>query len=311
MTQSKSRHFLSLLDFSPEELLHLIHRAIELKRMRREGVIYEPLKSRTLAMIFQMASTRTRVGFEAGMQQLGGHAIYLSPKDSQFGRGEPIDDTARVLSQMVDIVMIRTFEQSDMETFAYASSIPVINAMSATLHPCQLLADVQTYVEKRGSIEGRTVAFVGDGHNMCHSYINAARQFGFQLRIACPQGYGPKAEILNQSNHVEVVDNPAAAVKQADLVVTDVWSSMGHEGQESNRLEAFEGYQINHELLKQAKKDALFMHCLPAHRGEEISADLFDDPHSVVWEEAGNRLHSQKALLEFLLMGDSGQSALL
>ena len=297
------RHFLSLLDFSAEELLYLVHRATQLKRLRQQGVIYEPLKSRTLAMIFQMASTRTRVGFEAGMQQLGGHAIYLSPKDTQFGRGEPIEDTARVLSQMVDVIMIRTPQQSDMGVLAEASSVPVINAMSSTLHPCQLLADMQTFFEQRGSIEDRTVAFVGDGHNMCHSYINAARQFNFQLRIACPAGYGPNPEILNKSNHVKVVDTPAEAVHQADLVVTDVWSSMGHEDQEHERLAHFDGFQIDRKLMGQASEEALFMHCLPAHRGEEISAELFDDPRSVVWEEAGNRLHSQKALLEFLLLG--------
>jgi len=296
------RHFLTLLDCSPEELAALVDRAIELKRLRREGVVYEPLKSRTLAMVFGMSSTRTRVAFEAGMQQLGGHAIFLSPDDTQLGRGEPVEDTAHVLSEMVDGVMIRIPSQDQLDAFARASRVPVINAMTTRFHPCQLLADVQTFVELRGPIQGRTVAFVGDGYNMCHSYINASRQFGFELRIACPPGFEPDPAILEQSNSAHLVATPEDAVAGAALVVTDVWSSMGHEEERDARIARFAGYQVNPALLDLAAKDTLFMHCLPAHRGEEVSDDLFEDPRSAVWQEAGNRLHSQKALLEFLLV---------
>ncbi len=300
---SEPRHFLSLLDFSPEELGSMIDRAIELKRLQRDGALYEPLKNRTLAMIFQLSSTRTRVAFEAGMQQLGGHAIFLSPDDTQLGRGEPIEDTARVLSGMVDVVMIRTTSHADVEAFAAASSVPVINAMSSKFHPCQLLADVQTFVEQRGEIAGREVAFLGDGYNMCNSYINAARQFGFNLRIASPEGFQPDPELVASSNNVQLTDTPADAVRGADLVVTDVWSSIGHEQDQARRREAFSGYQVDTKMLDLARDDALLMHCLPAHRGEEVSETIMDDPRSVVWQEAGNRLHSQKALLEWLLTG--------
>jgi ornithine carbamoyltransferase len=296
-----SRHFLTLLDCTPEELTHLVDRGIELKRLRESGTIYEPLKNRTLAMVFSMSSTRTRVAFEAGMQQLGGHAIFLAPDDTQLGRGEPIEDTARVLSEMVDVVMIRTLEQGDAETFANASSVPVINAMTSDYHPCQLLADVQTFVECRGPIQGKKVAFVGDGYNMCNSYINASRQFGFDLQIACPQGFEPRQDLLNATNTAQLAGCPEEAVADADLVVTDVWSSMGHEAEQTDRREKFQGFQITPTLLDEAKSDVLFMHCLPAHRGDEVSSELMDDPRSVVWQEAGNRLHSQKALLEFLV----------
>ncbi len=298
---SEPRHFLSLLDFSPEELGSMIDRAIELKRLQREGGLYEPLKNRTLAMIFQLSSTRTRVAFEAGMQQLGVHAIFLSPDDTQLGRGEPIEDTARVLSGMVDVVMIRTTSHADVEAFAAASSVPVINAMSSKFHPCQLLADVQTFVEQRGEIAGRKVAFLGDGYNMCNSYINAARQFGFNLRIASPEGFQPDPELVASSNNVQLTDTPADAVRGADLVVTDVWSSIGHEQDQERRRKAFSGYQVDSAMLDLANDDALLMHCLPAHRGEEVSDTIMDDPRSVVWQEAENRLHSQKALLERLL----------
>lgn len=295
------RNFLSLLDFSPEELQHLVKRAIELKRLRREGIVYEPLRGRTLAMIFQLASTRTRVAFEAGMQQLGGHAIFLSPDDTQLGRGEPIEDTARVLSGMADAVVIRTAEQTDLETFAAAASVPVINAMSSRFHPCQLLADVQTFTEHRGDIAGCEVAFLGDGYNMCNSYINGARQFGFNLRIAAPEGFRPDPELVATSNNVRLVESPRDAVRGADLVVTDVWSSIGHESDRARRRQAFAGYQVDAGLLDEANGEVLLMHCLPAHRGEEVSETVMDDPRSVVWDEAANRLHSQKALLEFLL----------
>ena len=271
--------------------------------MHERGDVYQPLLGKTGILILQMNSTRTRVAFEAGMNQLGGHTINLSPDDSQLGRGEPIEDFARVASEMVDILMIRTASQTDVETLARYASIPVINAMSSRLHPCQLLADVQAFEELRGPIAGKTVAFVGDGYNMCHSYINAARQWGFHLKIASPPGYLPDAQILDSTNNAELVESPAEAVAEADLVVTDVWSSMGHEGQEGDRRSIFGPYQINEALLDQAKRDVVFMHCLPAHRGEEVSDTLLDDPRSVVWHEAGNRLHTQKALIEFLLLG--------
>jgi ornithine carbamoyltransferase len=295
-----TRHFLTLLDFSPEELTGLIERGIEHKRMRDAGTIYEPLRGKTLAMVFDLSSTRTRVAFESGMQQLGGHAIFLSPNDTQLGRGEPIEDTARVLSEMVDLIMLRTRDHAALETFARAASVPVINAMSARAHPCQLLADVQTFVERCGPIQDKTVAFVGDGYNMCNSYIDASRQFGFDLKIACPRGYEPAAELLATSNRAALVATPKDAVVGAHLVVTDVWSSMGHEEERLQRRERFAGYQVTEALLDHAAPDAIFMHCLPAHRGEEINDTVMDDPRSAVWTEAGNRLHSQKALLEFL-----------
>ena len=295
------RHFLTLRDFTADELNRVVRRGVDLKEMWRSGHRYEPLKGRTLAMIFELSSTRTRVSFEAGMHQLGGHALSLSPNDSHLGRGEPVEDTARVLSEMVDAVMIRTFEHDTVERFATAASIPVINGMTGRFHPCQLLADMQTLLEYRSEIPGTTVAFVGDGHNMCNSYIRAAGLFDFDLRIATPSGHEPDQGLLPAPN-VELVDSPDQAVDGADLVVTDVWSSMGHEGEEADRRAAFDGYQVSPALLDKAKPDALFMHCLPAHRGEEVSADMLDDPRSVAWVEAGNRLHSQKALLEFLLL---------
>jgi ornithine carbamoyltransferase len=299
---TQPRHFLSLLDFSPEELQRLIARAIELKGMRQRGEIHEPLKNRTLGMIFEKSSTRTRVSFEAGMVQLGGHAIFLSPRDTQLGRGEPIEDSARVLSRMVDCVMVRTYEQEKLDLFAAHSRVPVINALTDMFHPCQLLADMQTFMEHRGSIAGRKVAWIGDGNNMCHSYINAARQFGFELRIACPEGYDPDPEILAAAGEqCRIERDPRAAVETVDLVVTDVWASMGQEEEQARRAQAFSGYQVNDSMMALANPDALFMHCLPAHRGEEVAASVIDRPDSVVWEEAENRLHSQKALLELLL----------
>ena len=298
-----ARHFLTLSDFSPEELKGIVERAAALKDLQRQGQRYQPLVGKTLAMIFELSSTRTRVAFEVAMHQLGGHALYVSSAGSQRGRGEPLEDTARVLSEMVDAVMIRTLEHAEVECFAAASTVPVINGMTGRFHPCQLLADVQTFNECRGDIAGAAVAFVGDGHNMCNSYIVAAAQFGFHLKVATPASHAPDQALLAASNNVETVDAPADAVAGADLVVTDVWSSMGHEGQETDRRSAFDGYQVTPKLLDGAARDALFMHCLPAHRGEEISADMLDDPRSVAWREAGNRLHSQKALLEFLICG--------
>ncbi len=298
----KTRHFLSLLDFSPEELRGLVNRATELKKLHQAGELFEPLKNRTLGMIFEKSSTRTRVSFEAGMTQLGGHAIFLSPRDTQLGRGEPIEDSARVLSRMVDGVMIRTFEQEKLELFAAHSRVPVINALTDRFHPCQLLADMQTYFEHRGDIAGRKVAWIGDGNNMCHSYINAARQFDFELNIACPPGYEPDAEILEPAGErCRIIPDPMAAAEGADLVVTDVWASMGQEEEQLRRKQAFADYQVTAQLMARADREALFMHCLPAHRGEEVAAEVIDRPDSIVWEEAENRLHSQKALLEILL----------
>ncbi|MEY1662488.1 ornithine carbamoyltransferase [Isoalcanivorax beigongshangi] len=296
------RHFLTLLDLTPDELGYLIQRAIELKTMLRNGQRHEPLRGKTLGMIFEKASTRTRVSFEVGMTQFGGSSIFLSPRDTQLGRGEPIEDSARVMSRMVDAVMIRTFAHSAVETFAQHSKVPVINALTDDYHPCQLLADMQTFVEHRGSIQGKRVVWVGDGNNMCNSYINAARQFDFQLVVACPEGFDPRADLLAaNSDRVELVRDTAAAVRGAHLVVTDVWASMGQEEEQARRAEAFADYQVSPSLMDLADPQALFMHCLPAHRGEEISHDMLDDPRAVVWDEAENRLHAQKALLEFLL----------
>ncbi|SFB85167.1 ornithine carbamoyltransferase [Marinospirillum celere] len=298
------RHFLTLSDLSPQELERVIQRAIELKRRHKAGLLDEPLKNKVLAMIFEKSSTRTRVSFEAGMTQLGGSAIFLSPKDTQLGRGEPLQDTARVLSEMVDAVMVRTFSHQDLETFAQHSTIPVINALTDDFHPCQLLADVQTFVECRGSLQGKTVTWIGDGNNMCNSYIRAARQFDFQLRICCPEGYEPSETLVKDfEDRVTLVRNPQEAVKDVQLVVTDVWASMGQEDEQNRRKRDFADYQVSPQLMDLAAKDALFMHCLPAHRGEEISEDMLDDHRSVVFQEAGNRLHAQKALLEFLITG--------
>jgi len=296
------RHFLTLADLSRDELNSLITRATELKSLQRRNVIHEPLKNKVLAMVFEKSSTRTRVSFEAGMIQLGGGAIFLSPRDTQLGRGEPVADTARVLSRMVDAIMIRTFAHDTVVELAEYADVPVINALTDDHHPCQLLADIQTYVEHRGSIEGKTVTWVGDGNNMCHSYMQAAQQFGFKLNIACPEAYEPKVDIMSAwGNNSEVIHDPATACKNVDLVVTDVWASMGQEGEADDRNKVFKPYQVNAELMAHAKSDALFMHCLPAHRGEEISAEVIDGSQSVVWDEAGNRLHAQKALLEFLI----------
>ena len=301
-TETQLRHFLTLMDFSSTVLRKMTDRAIVLKQMQKAGEIYEPLKNRMLGMIFEKSSTRTRVSFETGMLQFGGGALFLSPRDTQLGRGEPIEDSARVLSQMVDIIMIRTFEHEQLETFTRYSSVPVINALTDRYHPCQLLADMQCYQEHRGSIEGKTVAWIGDGNNMCHSYINAARQWGFKLNIACPEGYDPLPDIVETAgDQVAITRSPMQAATGADLVVTDVWTSMGQEEEQARREKAFEGFIVDDRLMAQADKDALFMHCLPAHRGEEVSASVIDGPQSVVWDEAGNRLHAQKALLEYMM----------
>ena len=297
-----ARHFLSLMDCTPDELVSLIRRGMELKDLRNRGVLFEPLKNRVLGMIFEKASTRTRLSFEAGMIQLGGQAIFLSPRDTQLGRGEPIGDAAIVMSRMLDAVMIRTFAHSTLTEFAANSRVPVINGLSDDLHPCQLLADMQTYQEHRGSIKGKTVAWIGDGNNMCNSYIEAAMQFDFQLRVACPEGYEPNATFLAAAGErVQIVRAPREAVAGAHLVSTDVWASMGQENEAAERLKLFQPYQVNRALLDAAADDVLFLHCLPAHRGEEISEDLLDDPRSAAWDQAENRLHVQKALLEFLV----------
>ena len=296
------QHFLSLTDLSSTDLKNLIQRACELKQECRDHKMQQTHRGRVLAMVFEKSSTRTRASFETAMAQLGGHAIFLSPQDSQMGRGEPLADMARVLSKMVDCVMIRTYEHGKLEEFARFSEVPVINGLSDTYHPCQLLADMQTYYEQRGEISGRKVCWLGDGNNMCNSYVNAARMFGFVLHIACPEGYRPADGIIDpDSNDVMLTNDPRTAIENADLVVTDVWASMGQEQEVLERKQQFQNFQVNAELMALAADDALFMHCLPAHRGEEVTADVIDGPQSVVWEEAGNRLHSQKALLEFLI----------
>ncbi len=296
------RHFISLDDLSPDELRRVLDRALHLKAARARGEQVLTLQNRVLGMIFEKASTRTRVSFEAGMAQLGGHAIFLSPRDTQLGRGEPIADSARVLSRMVDIIMIRAHHHADLVEFAAHSRVPVINALTDLNHPCQLLADMLTYEEHRGSIVGKTVAWVGDGFNMCHSYIQAARVFGFRLNVATPAGYGPDPAIVAEADgQVMLTHDPRVACRDADLVVTDVWTSMGQEEETERRRRDFAGYCVGEELMALARPDALFMHCLPAHRGEEVDAAVIDGPWSVVWDEAENRLHTQKALLEFLL----------
>lgn len=296
------RHFLTLMDLSKDELQALMARASKLKQMQHQGEIYRPFVGRTLAMIFEKSSTRTRVSFETGMGQFGGQALFLSPNDTQLGRGEPISDTARVISSMTDIVMIRTFAHERVNEFAKHSSVPVINALTDDYHPCQLLADMQTFFEHRGNIQGKTVVWIGDGNNMCNSYILAAEQFDFQLIIASPDGYKPNAELVTKYQHrVTLIDDPKQAVIGAHLVVTDVWASMGQEAEQKQRERDFANYQISPALLDLAAPDVLFMHCLPAHRGEEISHDMLDDHRSVVWDEAENRLHAQKALIELLL----------
>jgi len=294
------RHFVTLTDLSGDEIRALIRRAGELKRL---DTLYEPLKNKVLGMIFEKSSTRTRVSFEAGMIQFGGGAIFLSPRDSQLGRGEPVEDSAKVLSRMVDCIMLRTHSHRTVEIFAEQSRVPVINGLTDRFHPCQVLADMQTWFEHRGDIAGKTVAWIGDGNNMCQTYIHAARQLDFHLQIACPEGYEPEAGLLDWAGgRVVLSRDPRAAAQGADLVVTDVWASMGQEEEQALRGEAFAGFQVDEALMARAAKDALFMHCLPAHRGEEVSAEVMDGPQSVVWDEAENRLHAQKALLEFLLL---------
>ncbi len=300
--KKKPRHFISLLDLTREELKSLILRAIELKNHRNPD--YQPLKGRVLAMIFEKSSTRTRISFETGMAHFGGSALFLSPRDTQLGRGEPLEDSAKVISSMVDCIMLRTHDHRTVTTFAEYSSVPVINGLTELLHPCQLLADMQTYFEFRGDIKGKTVTWIGDGNNMCHSYINASQAFDFHLNIACPDDYRPDSAIVaTAGDRVHFFATPEAAAENSDLIVTDVWASMGQEDEQNKREIAFKNFQVSKTTMQAAKSDALFMHCLPAHRGEEVAAEVIDGPQSVVFPEAENRLHAQKALLEFLICG--------
>jgi ornithine carbamoyltransferase len=293
------RHFLQFKDFSLDELEHVFARTRWIKDRFKRYERYWPLEDRTLAMIFEKPSTRTRMSFEAGMHQLGGAAIYLFTRDSQLGRGEPVEDAAQVISRMCDVIMVRTFEQEIIERFAANSRVPVINGLTNEYHPCQILADVYTYVEHRGPIKGRTVAWIGDSNNVCATWVQAAEILDFRLNVSTPPGY----ELKGASRYVESFSDPMQAAQAADLVTTDVWTSMGFEKENEVRRRDFQDWQVDAEMMRAAKKDALFMHCLPAHRGEEVSAEVIDGKQSVVWDEAENRLHTQKALLEFLLRG--------
>jgi len=297
----KVRHFLRFDDFAREELEHLFVRTQWIKAKFKSYERYWPLEDRTLAMIFEKQSTRTRLSFEAGIHQLGGAAIFLATRDSQLGRGEPVEDVAQVVSRMCDIVMVRTFEQDIIDRFARHSRVPVINGLTNEHHPCQILGDVFTYIEQRGSIRGKTVAWIGDSNNVCHSWLQAAALLDFKLHLSTPPGYEIESERLNRN--CETFADPMRAAKGADLVTTDVWTSMGFEAEDEARRRAFHDWQVDADMMRAAKQDALFMHCLPAHRGEEVAAEVIDGPQSVVWDEAENRLHAQKALLEFLLLG--------
>jgi ornithine carbamoyltransferase len=299
------RHFLSLLDYSLADYRRILARAEALKKAYDAGIRPATLRQRVLGMIFEKASTRTRLSFEAGIAQLGGTAIFLSPRDTQLGRGEPIEDSARVISRMVDAVMIRAKDHHMVEQFAAYSRVPVINALTDLNHPCQLLADVFAFEQNRGSIQGKRVAWIGVGFNMCHSYINAAQVFDFELMIATPEGYQPDpAVVAAAGDRVHIVRTAHEAASGADLVVTDVWASMGQEDERERRLRDFKTFVIDSDVMSRAHSDALFMHCLPAHRGEEVTAEVIDGPQSVIWQEAEARLHTQKALLEFLILGD-------
>ena len=296
----KSKHFLTLLDIPKEDIKKLIHRAIELKKMTKENIVYTPLQNKTIALLFDKSSTRTRVSFEVGMTHFGGNTLFLSPRDTQLGRGEPIEDTAKVISSMVDCVVIRTHDHEDVVKFCSKSSVPVINGLTDLVHPCQLLADVMTYVEINGDIKGKKVAWIGDANNMCNSYINASKQFDFELSIATPEKYIPS--LYKDDKNIVLTHNPLEAAKDADLIVTDVWASMGKEDEEDERKKIFKSLQVNKNVMNVANKNAIFMHCLPAHRGEEVTSEVLDSKSSVVWQEAENRLHAQKALLEYLLV---------
>ena len=303
--QPPVRHFLQFSDLSAQEHAWLFERAAVIKRRFKAYEKYQPLADRTLAMIFEKASTRTRVSFEAGMYQLGGSVVHLTTGDSQLGRAEPIEDSAKVISRMVDLVMIRTYEQTKIERFAQHSRVPVINGLTNEFHPCQILADIFTFIEHRGSIRGKVVAWVGDGNNMANTWLQAAELLGFTVHVSTPSGYEVDQAVagLRSNDSYKVFKDPMDACRGADLVTTDVWTSMGYEAENEARRKAFAQWCVDTEMMKVARPDALFMHCLPAHRGEEVSADVIDGPQSVVWDEAENRLHAQKALMEFLLLG--------
>jgi len=299
------RHFLQFKDLSRAELDHVFERSRWIKQQFKAYKQYWPLHDRTLVMIFEKASTRTRLSFEAGIQQLGGSAIYLNTRDSQLGRGEPVEDAAQVISRMSDLVMIRTYEQEIIERFATNSRVPVINGLTNEYHPCQILADIFTFIEHRGPIQGKTVAWIGDSNNVCNTWLQAAEVLDFNVHVSTPPGYEvePERAGLYGTDHFEQFPDPMDAARYADLVTTDVWTSMGFEAENEQRLKAFADWQVDGDMMKLARADALFMHCLPAHRGEEVAAEVIDGPHSVVWDEAENRLHVQKALMEFLLLG--------
>jgi ornithine carbamoyltransferase len=302
---AKLRHFLQFKDLARAELEHLFARTRWIKNQFKRYQRYWPLEDRTLVMIFEKQSTRTRLSFEAGMHQLGGAAIFLSTRDSQLGRGEPVEDAAQVISRMCDIVMIRTFDQAILERFAAHSRVPGINGLTNEYHPCQVLADIFTFVEQRGPIKGRTVAWIGDSNNVCNTWLQAAEVLDFNVHVSTPPGYEvePERAGLYGTDHYEQYRDPMQAARGADLVTTDVWTSMGFEAENEARKRDFEAWQVDAEMMKAAKKNALFMHCLPAHRGEEVAAAVIDGPQSAVWDEAENRLHTQKALIEFLLLG--------
>jgi ornithine carbamoyltransferase len=299
------RHYLQFKDFTREEYEYLFARTRWIKDRFKHYEPYQPLNDRTLAMVFEKHSTRTRVSFEAGMNQLGGSVITLMTRDTQLGRGEPIEDVARVITRMVDVVMIRTFEHDIIEKFAANSRVPVINGLTDEYHPCQILGDIYSYIEHRGSISGKTVAWIGDSNNVCHTWMQAAKIFDFNFHVASPPGYElePERGESYESVHLEVFNDPMEAARGADLVTTDVWTSMGFEEETAERKQVFANFCVDTEMMAAAKPDALFMHCLPAHRGEEVEAEVIDGPQSVVWDEAENRLHTQKALMEYLLLG--------
>jgi ornithine carbamoyltransferase len=299
------KHYLQFKDFRAEEYAYLFERAREIKKRFKNYEKYTPLVDRTLAMIFEKASTRTRVSFEAGMYQLGGSVVHLTTGDSQLGRAEPIEDSAKVISRMVDLVMIRTYEQTKIEAFAAHSRVPVINGLTNEFHPCQILADIFTFIEHRGSIAGKTVAWVGDGNNMANTWLQASEILGFKVHVSTPSGYEVDQSVagLRSNASYQVFKDPMEACRGADLVTTDVWTSMGYEAENETRRAAFADWCVDTEMMRVAQPDALFMHCLPAHRGEEVEADVIDGPQSVVWDEAENRMHVQKALMEFLLLG--------
>jgi ornithine carbamoyltransferase len=297
------RHFLQLADFSRDELEWVLERSRVIKGRFKRYEFYQPLADRTLAMVFEKASTRTRVSFEAGMYQMGGSVIHITTGDSQLGRAEPIEDTARVISRMVDVVMIRTYGQTKIERFAEYSRVPVINGLTNEYHPCQILADIFTFIEHRGPIAGRTVAWIGDANNMAYTWLQAARVLGFHVNVSTPPTYRLDAALAPPGPHFTVFDDPMAAARGAHLVTTDVWTSMGFEAENEARAAAFADWQVDRDMMQVAAPEAVFMHCLPAHRGEEVTAEVLDGPQSVVWDEAENRLHVQKALMEYLLLG--------